>query len=65
MQFYVKLVTDIIRQIPPFARIEEAIKIKIWNKDLMSGNNAFGRSGTPNYRQIFICYHIYPLHHYI
>jgi len=44
---------------------EEAIKIKIWDKDLMSRNTMSGRSGASNYRQILIYYHIYPLHNHI
>jgi hypothetical protein len=58
-------VTDILPQITPLARTEEAIKTKIWDKDLMSENTVFGRSGASNSRQMLIGYHIYPLHHHI
>ena len=49
----------------PLAGIDLAIEIKIWDKDLMSGYTVFGRSRGSDYRQMLICYHIYPLQYHI
>jgi hypothetical protein len=65
MQWCVKLVTDIRRQITQLAGTEVAIKIKILGEELMSGDTVFGRIGPSNSRQILSGYRIYSLHHYI